>query len=75
MQYEDCAMDFFNDNDGNSVRILTSPAVGDMKQKIDDTVQCYKSPFAESALWIKGEMLDIQGMIDALKGRETVMKK
>ena len=39
MQYEDCAMDFFNDNDGNSVRILTSPAVGDMKQKIDDTVK------------------------------------
>ena len=75
MQYEDCAMDFFNDNDGNSVRILTSPTVGDMKQKIDDTVKCYKSPFAESALWIKGEMLDIQGMIDALKGRETVMKK
>jgi len=35
----------------------------------------YKSPFSEAALWIKGEMLDIQGMIDAIKGREAVMKK
>lgn len=46
-----------------------------MKQKLKDTISCYKSPFAEAALWIKGEMLDIQGMIDAIKGREIVMKK
>jgi hypothetical protein len=46
-----------------------------MATKLNDTIKCYKSPFAEAALWIKGEMLDIQGMIDAIKGREKVMKK
>jgi hypothetical protein len=34
----------------------------------------YKNPFAETAIWVKGEMLDIQGMIDAMRGRELVMK-
>lgn len=46
-----------------------------MQQKIKDTVAGYKSPFLEAALWIKGEMLDIEGMIDAIKGRELVMKR
>jgi len=46
-----------------------------MATKLNDTIKSYKSPFAEAALWIKGEMLDIQGMIDAIKGREKVMKK
>lgn len=46
-----------------------------MQTKLKETISCYKSPFSEAALWIKGEMLDIQGMIDALKGREKIMKK
>lgn len=29
----------------------------------------------EAALWIRGEMLDIAGMLNALKGREFVMKQ
>lgn len=48
---------------------------GNFDEKLKDTTSAYKSPFAEAALWIKGEMLDIQGMIDAVKGREGVMKK
>lgn len=55
--------------------MLTHTNAGDMHVKLRDTIKCYKSPFAEAALWIKGEMLDIQGMIDAIKGREAVMKK
>jgi len=29
----------------------------------------------EAALWIRGEMLDIAGMLNALKGRELVAKR
>jgi len=58
MQYEDIAVDFFSDGFQNK-RVLTNASAGDMKQKLKDTISCYKSPFAESALWIKGEMLDI----------------
>lgn len=74
MQYEESAVEFFSDNN-QSKKVLTHEAAGDFAGKLRDTVACYKSPFAEGALWIKGEMLDIQGMIDAVKGREAVMKK
>lgn len=74
IQFEEIAVEFFSDNQQDQ-RILTNPSAGDMPTKLNDTIKCYKSPFAEAALWIKGEMLDIQGMIDAIKGRENVMKK
>lgn len=74
MQYEETAIEFFADNDQKK-KILTNELAGDFDQKLKDTTSGYKSPFAEAALWIKGEMLDIQGMIDAVKGREGVMKK
>jgi len=35
----------------------------------------YKNPFLEAAVWIKGEMLDIAGMLNAMKGRDLVMKR
>jgi hypothetical protein len=74
MAFEDIAVDYFGDG-MQMQRILTNSNVGDLRSKIKDTVACYKSPFAEAAIWIKGEMLDIQGMIDAMKGREKVMKR
>ena len=33
----------------------------------------FKNPFKEAGLWIRGEMLDIQGMLNALKSREHVI--
>lgn len=76
MQFEDVAVDYFSDTVGaGGKRVLTSDEVGDMREKIANTTKDYKSPFLEASLWIKGEMLDIQGMIDAIKGRENVMKK
>jgi hypothetical protein len=74
MQFEDIAVEYFSDNKSDR-RILTNVVAGDMNEKLTNTISCYKSPFAEASLWIKGEMLDIQGMIDAIKGRESVMKK
>jgi len=73
MNYEDTAVEFFSDNNPDKRVITRNPE--EFTQKINDTLACYKSPFAEASLWIKGEMLDIQGMIDALKGREVVIKK
>lgn len=58
MQYEDSAVEFFGNNDQQK-KILTNEASGDFANKLKDTVALYKSPFAEGALWIKGEMLDI----------------
>lgn len=45
-----------------------------MKNTIDDTHSQYQNSYREAYLWIKGELLDLQGMKDALEGRETVIK-
>ena len=34
----------------------------------------FRNPFKEAGLWIRGEMLDIQGMQNAFKSRENVVK-
>lgn len=34
----------------------------------------WKNPYRDAYYWIKGELLDIKGMNDALLGREQVVK-
>jgi len=55
-------------------RILTHPSGGDMKERIDTTCKGFKNPYRDMYIWVKGELLDIQGIIDALAGREMVLK-
>lgn len=74
MQYEHSAVEYFSDNTMEA-RSLTHPRAGDLKESVTNTTQQYKNPFLEAALWIRGEMLDIAGMLNALKGRELVAKR
>lgn len=74
MKYEDLAVDFFADSDINK-RILTRPEAGDIKQKIMDSSSNTKNPYREALVWLMGEQLDMKGMLDALLGRDAVMKQ
>ena len=58
MAYEDSALEYFSDNRMEE-RILTHPKAGDLKERVQTAMSNYKNPFAETAIWIKGEMLDI----------------
>ena len=71
--FENLALEYYCEGDMER-RLLTHPSEADLIDKVNVTIDSYKNPFAEAALWITGEMLDIQGMIDAMKGRERVMK-
>lgn len=51
-------------------RIITNPLVGDMKEKMDNTHRGWKNPYKDAYLWIKGELLDLKGINEALLGRE-----
>ena len=33
-----------------------------------------RNPYQEAYLWVKGEYLDVLGMIECLNGREQIMK-
>jgi len=58
-----------------NARLLTHPKAGEFTETVQTSVNGFKNPFLEAAVWIKGEMLDIAGMLNAMKGREIVMRK
>lgn len=74
MKYEDAGVTYYSDKDDEK-RLLTHETCGDLKEKIDESVNKWKNPYKEAYLWIKGEFLDVQGMFEALNGREQVMKQ
>ncbi len=39
------------------------------------TYKCWTNPYKEAYLWIKGELLDLKGIYEALLGREAVVKQ
>lgn len=67
-------MDYFSDGDVGQ-RILTHPGAGEIKPKVQDTLTRYKNPFTSVHIWIKGEVLDLKSMLDAMSGREQIMIK
>lgn len=75
-RYEDNNIEYYSD--GNpSRRVLTHPdANGETKEKVMHTFkQTLRNPYAEAYLVIKGELLDLRGISDALMGREQVVKQ
>ena len=74
MKYEEIAVDYFSDCDVNE-RTLTKTEAGDVKQNVIETFGNIKNPYRESLVWLMGEQLDMKGMLDALVGRENVMKQ
>lgn len=73
LKYEDNNVEFYSDSDQYK-RILTHPSLGDMKEKIDTTFRKWRNPYREAYYWLKGELLDLKGMNEALTGREQVVK-
>jgi len=73
MKYEDIAVDYYSDCDV-SKRTMTHPGVGDIKQKVVDAFNQVHNPFADAYVWLKGEQLDMKGLLTALTGRENVMR-
>jgi hypothetical protein len=73
MKFEDVAIAYYADQDYNK-RSLTHPNASDLKERIETTCNKFKNPYRDAYIWLKGEFLDVEGMYDALYGREQVMK-
>lgn len=69
MKYEDQNVEYYSDSDLTK-RILTHPSAGDMKDKVDVTSRSWKNSYKDLYIWLKGELLDIKGIMDAINGRE-----
>lgn len=42
---------------------------------METTFKGLKNPYREAYIWLKGELLDVKGIADALAGREHVVKQ
>ena len=74
LKYEDNNVEYYADSDVDK-RILTHPDTnGDIKEKVDKTYTGLRNPYREAYMIMKGELLDLKGMSDALTGRESVVK-
>lgn len=73
LKYEDNNLEYYSDSDMTK-RNLTNPSKGDFKEMSEASMKNWKNPYRDTYYWIKGELLDIKGMNDALLGREQVVK-
>ena len=74
MKFEDVGIAYYSDTD-YSKRVLTHPDSSELREKIEEQTKKFVNPYKEAYLWLKGELLDVQGMYDGLVGRELVMKQ
>jgi hypothetical protein len=54
---------------------LTHPSEKTFDEDLKETISTLQNPWAETQIWIRGELLDITGMIVAMTGRDLVLKK
>ena len=74
IKFEETAVDYYGDGDRN-LRVMTHPSANDLVNSIDETIKSWKNPFREAWIWIKGELLDVRGMMDDMNGRDQVIQK
>lgn len=73
MKYEEVGLAYYTDQDSNQ-RVLTHGNNADLKERVENAEKKAKNPYRDAYIWMKGELLDVQGMFDCLQGREGVMK-
>lgn len=74
MKYEDNNLEYYTESDLTK-RHMTNPGHRtDFKEQADGAFKQCKNPYRDAYYWIKGELLDIKGMNEALQGREQVVK-
>lgn len=73
IKYEDVGIAFYGNDDYNQ-RVYTHPNNQDLKTKFETCERKIRNPYREAYIWIKGECLNLQGMLECLRGREMVME-
>lgn len=56
-----------------SKRILTNPASPDVPGDIVANINLWKRSFKDVWVWLKGETLEVRGMMDAMQGRDKLI--
>lgn len=74
-KYEDNNVEYYSESDV-SRKIITNPVTGlEFVEKYNNQIKSLKNPYRETYYWLKGELLDLSGLQQAMQGREAVVKK
>lgn len=73
IKYEETNVDFYSEQNMEK-RMFTYPDAQAFKEKLELTFQTFKNPFRDAFIWLKGELLDLKGLNDALLGRDSVIR-
>lgn len=65
MKYEDVGIAFYAFDDPN-LRTLTHPNNEELTKELEKSEKAQRNPYRDAYIWIKGEYLDLQGMLDCL---------
>jgi dGTP triphosphohydrolase len=73
--YEDNNIEYYSESD-MAKKILTNPANGsEFTERYTTQWKQLRNPYKDAYYWLKGELLDLKGLNEALLGRETVVKQ
>ena len=72
LKFEDDALDFFAEQD-RTKRLLTNPTQPDLPGDIVANINSWKRSFKDVWVWLKGECLEVKGMMDAMAGRDKMI--
>lgn len=72
LKFEDDAIEYLSEND-RSKRLLTNPANPDVPGDIVANINLWKRSFKDVWVWLKGECLEVKGMMDAMQGRDKLI--
>ena len=71
MSFEDMAIDTFSDGD-RTKRILSHPAAQDLPITITENIEKWRNPFRDAYMSLRGELLDLKAMMNAMAGRQNL---
>ena len=72
LKFEDVALDFFTDGE-LSQRGLSNPGNIEVKESIGPAIKKWTNPYLDAYIWLKGEILDLEGARDAMVGRQNLL--
>jgi sorting nexin-1/2 len=71
--FEDGNVDYYSNQNADK-KLVNNPSNGDVKEKMEQTIASIRNPFKDTYIWLKGELLDLNGLNDSLIGRDAVIK-
>ena len=71
LEFEDMAIDSLSDGD-RTKRVLSHPIAQELPTKIAENIEKWRNPFKDAWMGLRGEVLDLKAMMNAMNGRTNV---